>query len=163
MCTSKYHKFILTITNLASLPSIYVAFNTGQIYKGILLSLATMFSMLHHAVETRFYGPALVNISSFSRLILFRCDQIFAVIPMVIVGGPDLLFDYYYYIIGLLMIMLLSNLVFYIKYFSLESQKNMMSIFHNPWHVGAFYLAYIAVTRYANSVTFYDMIIKNFL
>jgi len=160
-------KYILTFSNLASGPAICKALLTGQKLKALSITIATFCSMIHHADETRFYGPAILDFSPLTQFILLQLDRLGAILPIIIVGGPDIVRDYLVWIILLLGIMLGSDLVFYPPssyYLSFSTQRFLRIALHTPWHIGALgIMAYVAVTDYANAVTFWDMLYKYFV
>lgn len=148
-------KFLLTITNLASLPAIYASIQLGYFSKAIWLTLTTISSMVHHSAEKRFYGPTLIHTSEFTQFILLQFDRFFAVMNMLVVGSPEFVMDYYYKIIFLFGLMIVSDLVCYLP-INLPTKRFLRLITHCPWHIGAFYMAYIAITKYETSKTFIE-------
>lgn len=134
---------LLTFTNLAALPSIITSFQNRDYTKSASISLATIFSMFHHATETRFYGPALINL--FNKQITLHLDQFFASSAIMIVGNKQIIADYWKFILSLFGALLFSEVICYRINFA---TRFLRVLAHSYWHCGGFYLAFVAVTKY---------------
>ena len=140
---------LLTLTNLAAIPSIVLAYNIGAYEKCLCLILACFFSIIYHASETRFYGPALFDLKMTNLLILLQLDRFFAHLAVLVVGNFEILSKQYPLIISVLSLLFFSEHIYYLQLSSINF-RILRVISHCFWHIGAFYIAFIAIRDYNN-------------
>jgi len=158
-------KTLLTVTNLASIPALYVCAINGHYGKFISLSLATLASINYHSSEPKRHTPHIekmfksitslfspkptkIDLKSESKSdIKLKLDQIFAIWCMVTFANGDFIIDYGVHIISLLGMMIASDLVYWVP-ISDTKQIILRLILHCPWHIGALgYLPYVYITN----------------
>jgi hypothetical protein len=148
--------FALTFSNLASIPALYLCLYNGLYIKFISLFGATIASIYYHSLEPVRTTSHIDNLFDFKSNPRLKLDQFFAINAMLTFLNKDLLLDYFYHIVTLLIMMVLSDLVYYIntaKY----NQSIIRIILHVPWHLGALgYLPYICINNsiYHNSILY---------
>ena len=151
-----YDKFILVVTNFSFIIPLCYASSTRDILRLIIPAVASMF---HHAAENRFYKPALLDVSPHVQDLFLAFDRLFAATGVFVFGSIELLQDKWPTVISLFGAMLLSDLVMYNESWSLGVRRILRVSLHSFWHIFIFaYLGTIAVTRYRDSVRFYEVL-----
>lgn len=148
--------YSLTISNLASIPALYLCLYNNLHFKFISLLGATIASIYYHYLEPIRTTSHIDNLFDFKSNPRLKLDQFFAINAMITFLNKDLLLDYRYHIIILLTMMILSDLVYQLKITGFN-QSIIRIILHVPWHLGALgYLPYICVNNkdYHNSILY---------
>lgn len=140
-------KVVLTFTNLFAILPFIGALTKGRFDAAVVIFLSGLFSFLHHSVEERYDMPSLIKVNSWlKRQIMLNCDQMGAFAAMVFFFSWKLVSLYCPVIIFLLCLMLLSEVVCLVPGVSQNNRRLLRLVLHSLWHVGAFTMAFIAIT-----------------
>lgn len=162
-----YDKLILTLSNLASLIPLVYFIQKGQEEQNIIwrdmaiLLLASFTSILHHAVEERYYSPSLFKVPKLVENLLLQLDRIFAISAILFLGSWRLFDENQFAVASALIAMILSEFVMYSlwdNYLSIEKRRFMRVILHIYWHLMAEgYIAFLAFSIYYHEVKFVNL------
>lgn len=151
--------FLLTITNLASLPALYLCIVNKHYIQAISLGLATVASMNYHWSEPErtkphtekmlknFYPSSVSAGDSKPEKIdiKLKLDQFFALLAMVVFANKQFILDHWTTIVSLFGIMIASDLVYWLHLDKIK-KSIIKLILHCPWHIGALgYLPYVYI------------------
>jgi hypothetical protein len=124
----------------------------------VLLYLAGVTSMIHHAVEMRYTEEAIVYTSSSMQWCLLQSDRFFALVAILGMGSVRLVRENAGAVSLALALMLSSEIVMYIP--SLHHGKWVRAVLHSLWHILSLgYMATLAVMPpYKHDKKFADII-----
>ena len=148
-------KLLLTLTNLFIL---WPVFHSTIWRDTCSLLLASLLSLVHHATEVRYYPPALLSSEAWQRDWFLAGDRAGAVQAMLLVGRLALLKDQLPLVMLAFSCMLLSEAVMFL--FALKTAVKLRTLLHCVWHfLAEGYLPYLAVTRYRETTTLYQLLV----
>lgn len=140
-------KVVLTLTNLLAILPCIGALAKGKPVAAVVIFFSGLFSFVHHSIEERYDYPSLIKVDSpLKRQIMLHFDQAGALGAIVYFLSWKFIELHCPVIILLLCLMLLSEIVCLIPGISKNRSRFLRFALHTLWHIGAFTMAFIAIT-----------------